>query len=204
MTMTQTRPTTDRPDVFTEATPRLRPWWVPWLVAIVVAALVIGIGSYFVYGRSTTAASMSRGGGPPPVTGYEAGHTVRFIHTEASDPQVSRLLTRMMRSPVILVTSLADVPPSVLGKVYVFANGVKTNPHGPLGFQPDVFDSVPGDTGYTPLRAVVLVTWNPGITPRVLRSVADLEVAEARGDLSVGAPGVVVNIPMVRWPGGRR
>lgn len=205
MTMTDTPPTTERPDFYTEAAPRLRPWWVPWVVAIVVAALVIGVGSYVVYGRNTTAVSMNNSGdSPPPVAGYEAGHQIRFIHTEASDARTAALLTRMMRSPVILVPALAGVPPSALGTVYVFANGVKTSPHGPLGYQPDVFDSVPGDPAYTPLRSVVVVTWQPTAAARVLRSVEDISAAQAGGELSLQRPGAVVNTPIVRWPAGHR
>jgi len=204
MTMTRSLTRAERPDIYTEGTPRLRPWWVPWLAAIVVAAMAIGVGSYFVDTRHTTAASMRNKGGPPHVSGYEAGRVVHFIHTEASDPKVAALLTRMMRSPVIAVPALAQAPPSALATVYVFANGLKTKPHGPLGFQPDVFDSVPGDPGYSPLRAVVLVDWSPQATPRVLRSVEEIMAAQARGKLSLTTPGVVVNIPLVRWPGGHR
>jgi hypothetical protein len=203
MTMTQARPSTEAPD-FYAATPRPRPWWVPWLAAIVVAALAIAVGSYLVYGRNVTAASMRGKGGPPQVTGYAAGHQIRFIHTEASDPDVTRTLTHMMRSPVILVPSLARVPDSALGTVYVFANGLKTHPHGPLGYQPDVFDSVPGEPNYSPLRAVVLVHWTAGVHPRVVRSAGEVAAAEAQGELNLSRPGVVVNIPIVRWPGGHR
>jgi anti-sigma regulatory factor (Ser/Thr protein kinase) len=44
----------------------------------------------------------------------------------------------------------------------VFANGVKpeNTPLGPLGFQPDVFDSAPGDPDYTPLRRIVEARWS--------------------------------------------
>lgn len=92
----------------------------------------------------------------PPVKAFARGQEVRFIHTEASDPQVAEMLTKMMASPVLVVPSLAQVPEGVLATVYVFRNGVKGE--GPFGFQPDVFDRPPREPGYSPLRAVHLVT----------------------------------------------
>jgi hypothetical protein len=62
------------------------------------------------------------------------------------------MLTQMTGgSPVVVVARLADVSEELVGIVYVFANGVEPDetPRGPLGFQPDVFDSAPGDPDYT-------------------------------------------------------
>jgi hypothetical protein len=205
----QTQERTERPEAYDEEfTPRVRPWWVPWVVALVVATLVIGVGSYFVYGRGSEVASMGMGGGDhavPPVTGLYAGQEIHFIHTEASDPQVAGMLSEMMASPVIVVRSLADVPDAVLADVYVFENGVQPDGEsGPFGFQPDVFDAVPGDVEYTPLRSVNLVTWRDGAQPRVLRSAEEVLAAEQAGEVDIARPGIVVNMPVVAWPGGER
>lgn len=87
----------------------------------------------------------------PPVAAYNDGEQVFFVHTETSDPEISDMLTGMMDSPVVTVPELARVPGAALAPVYVFTNGVKTDgARGPLGFQPDVFDTVPGDAEYTP------------------------------------------------------
>ena len=75
---------------------------------------------------------------------------------------------------------------------------------GPLGFQPDVFDKPPGDPGYRPLRKIVLVTWQAGVTARVLKSAADVEGAATNGEVTTEEPGVVVNMPFLTWPAGRR
>jgi len=56
--------------------------------------------------------------GIPPVKGYIEGKEIRFIHTEASDPKVAGLLTKMMGSPVLVVPSLAQAPESTLATVY--------------------------------------------------------------------------------------
>lgn len=75
---------------------------------------------------------------------------------------------------------------------------------GPLKSQPDVFDNPPGTSGYSPLRALNLVTWKAGPSARILKSAAEVREAEAKGEITVVRPGVVVNMPMLTWPGGHR
>lgn len=138
----------------------------------------------------------------PPVRGYAKGGEVWFIHTEASDARVAEMLTRMMGPKVLLVPSLGEVPDRLLGTVFVFRSGVRGD--GPMGFQPDVFDSVPGDPGYTSLRRVVLVGWREGQRARVLRSAAEVERATRDGAVDLERSAIVVNMPILVWPGGRR
>lgn len=138
----------------------------------------------------------------PPVKGYYAGEEILFIHTEASDPQVAHMLTTMMGPQVVLVPRLAEVPKSLLANLYVFTNGIQGG--GPFGFQPDVFDAVPGDEGYSPLRAINLVAWQEGVTARELRSVEEVEAAESKREVTIKHPGIVVNMPVLTWPGGHR
>ena len=139
----------------------------------------------------------------PLVGGLYNGGEVLFIHTETSDREVSTMLTEMMGGPqVILVPELADAPSSLLATLYVFTNGIEG--HGPFGFQQDIFDSVPGDDAYRPLRNVLLVEWDEGVTPMELRSVAEVKEAEANGEVTITEPGIVVNFPILVWPGGSR
>jgi len=152
-------------------------------------------------------AGMMSGEAPviPPVAGYSEGQEILFLHTEASDPEIAKLLTDMMGSPVLVVPALANVPKETLARVYVFTNGPKgAGAMGPLGFQPDVFESPPGFPGYTPLRSVILVTWKNQASARVLKSDAEVRERLQNGDLAMEQPGVVVNMPMVTWPGGQR
>lgn len=138
----------------------------------------------------------------PAGKAYADGKEIFFVHTEASDAGVAEKLTNMMKSPVILVPSLADVPEESLANVYVFTNGVEGS--GPFGFQADVFDNPPGSDGYTPLRSLNVITWADGVTARELTSAADVLAAEAAGELSIEQPGVVINMPFVVWDGGQR
>jgi len=140
--------------------------------------------------------------GIPPVKAYTEGTEIKFIHTEASDPKVAELLTEMMRSPVLVVPSLAQAPKEILADVYVFKNGVKGS--GPFGYQPDVFDNPPGTSGYRPLRSVVVVTWKNEKVARELKSAAEVKDAASKGDVAIEKPGIVVNMPLLTWPGGRR
>ena len=138
----------------------------------------------------------------PAGKAYAEGKEIYFVHTEASDAGVAEKLSAMMKSPVMLVPSLADVPDEALSNVYVFTNGVEGS--GPFGFQADVFDNPPGTDGYTPLRRLNVITWEEGSTSRELKSVAEVLEAESNGELGIERPGVVINMPFVVWDGGQR
>lgn len=142
---------------------------------------------------------------PPPVHGYSEGEAIFFLHTEASDSKIAEILTEMMRSPVPVVPSLARSTAEMTAPVYVFTNGIGPDgPRGPLGYQPDVFGHPPGSPGYTPLRRIVEVTWKDGATPRLLTAAKDIKAAAEEGSITLGETDVIVNMPMVTWPGGQR
>ncbi len=61
----------------------------------------------------------------PAGKAYAEGKEIYFVHTEASDTGIVERLTNMMKSPVLYVPSLAQVPDSTLANVYVFSNGIK-------------------------------------------------------------------------------
>jgi len=165
--------------------------WV-WAV-LVIAALSTGFtAGYFVNPV-----------GIPFTSGYVEGQRFKFIHPEASDAKVADLLTDMLNSPVIVVPSLAQAPEGIVANVFVFTNGVKRG-EGPFKFQADVFDRPPGTDGYSPLRALNLVSWKDERKSREMRSAAEVKAAEAAGEITITRPGVVVNIPFLTWPGGRR
>ena len=139
----------------------------------------------------------------PLVEGLYEGEAVQFLHTEVSDSGIAQILTDMMGPQVVVVSELAETPESLLANVYVFANGLEGG-GGPLGFQRDIFDAVPGDENYRPLRSINLVTWQEGSTARELGSVEELNEALAEGEVVIEQPGIVVNMPMMAWPGGQR
>jgi hypothetical protein len=138
----------------------------------------------------------------PTGKAYAEGKEIYFVHTEASDPGVAEKLTSMMKSPVILVPSLANMPDGSLANVYVFTNGVAGK--GPFGFQPDVFDNPPGTDGYSPLRRLNVIAWADETKARELKSATEVLDAKAAGELTIEQPGVVINMPFVVWDGGKR
>ena len=169
------------------------------IVIGIILILAAGIFGYFL-GRGNL---MQMGGQVivPQVRGYYDGRDILFIHTEASDQDVAQMLTMMMNSPVIFVPGLTKSAAAV-GNVYVFKNGVRGG--GPFGFQPDVFDSVPSDKNYTPLRNLTLVTWKEGVLIRELKSLSEIEEVLAKGEIEIGTPGIIINMPVISWPGGSR
>jgi hypothetical protein len=168
--------------------------WVRWIGLIVLLAVMLSACSATQSGPQTAALPVGKA--------FAEGKEIYFMHTEASDPGVADKLTNMMKSPVILVPSLAQLPDSVLANVYVFENGLVGK--GPLGFQPDVFDNPPGTEGYTPLRRLNVVTWADPAKARELKAAADVLAARDAGELTIAQPGVVINMPFVVWDGGKR
>lgn len=141
----------------------------------------------------------------PPVAGYAEGRRIFFIHTEVSDPKIGRIMTDMMNSPVPVVPSLAAAGEDMVASVWAFTNGVRPKgPRGPLDFQPDVFDHPVGSDGYRPLRRIHLVTWAEGARARLLKSAREVRAAMAAGEVAVERTDVVVNMPFLTWPGGKR
>lgn len=196
-------------------------FWI--VVGVTIAVVVLGLGAWWVWdlgqgmpmddtmdgGMDGGMADGGMGDMPhtdvrlPPVSGLYEGQEVFFVHPEASDPEVAGALTEMMGgSPVLVVPGLAEVPATARDEVYVFANGLEGM--GPLGFQPDVFPSVPGDDGYSPLRTVVLVTWHDEDQARELTSADEVEAAADGGEIELEETDTVVNMPMLTWPRGER
>jgi len=144
----------------------------------------------------------------PVIDAYYEGEKIWFIHTDVTDPGMAERLTKMINYRTVYAPKNAEaVDTAKLAKFYVFSNGIDhagIEPWGggPFGFQIDIFDSIPGDEEYTSLRTPYIVTWNEDARPRILKTVDDLKKVEAAGELTIEETGVVVNVPIVRWPGG--
>lgn len=138
----------------------------------------------------------------PAIEGLYEGEEILFIHTEVSDQEIANQMTANMGSPLLFVPALERVPEAARADVFVFTNGVSGS--SGQGFQPDVFDSAPGDPGYSPLRELNLVTWENEGSARVLGSPAEIKQAAENGEITIERPGVVFNMPILSWPGGER
>jgi hypothetical protein len=87
-----------------------------------------------------------------------------------------------------------------LANIYAFENGIQGS--GPLGFQPNVADSQPGDSEYSPLWRIILVKWGEGVTATELKSEQEILAAQQEGKLTISVSTMVVNCPFVHWQGG--
>ncbi|KAG2478733.1 MAG: hypothetical protein NPMRTH1_320002 [Nitrosopumilales archaeon] len=138
----------------------------------------------------------------PMIDGYYNGEKVFFVHTEVSDKNMADMMSMMINFPTLHVSDLTNIPQSELSKVYVFTSGIPgSGPYGggPFMFQIDVFDSVPGQIGYSQFRVPYLVTWNDDSIPRILTSEAEILEAESNGELTIQKTENVVNSPMLVW-----
>jgi len=141
----------------------------------------------------------------PMIDGYYDGEKVFFVHTEVSDKNMADMMSMMINFPTLHVSDLTNIPQSDMSKVYVFTNGIPgSEPYGggPFMFQVDVFDSVPGQIGYSQFRVPHLVAWNDDSTPRILTSETEILEAESNGELTIQKTGNVVNAPMMVWKSG--
>ncbi|MGC2572451.1 MAG: hypothetical protein WA364_13150, partial [Candidatus Nitrosopolaris sp.] len=121
----------------------------------------------------------------PLTRGYVNGFEVFYISTEASDKGLADHLTNLTHSRVSFAPALKNAPPQSLANIYVFQNGIKGS--GPLGFQPNVADSQPGDPGYSPLWRISNVEWKQGASPKELKSETDILSAQKNGELTISS-----------------
>lgn len=136
----------------------------------------------------------------PLVMGYADGNEVFYITTEASHQEVADHLTDLLGFSVTYAPAIKNTPKAALANIYEFTNGVEGT--GPLGFQPNVADSQPGDTEYSPAWAVQHVTWTDESVIRELTSEDEILEAQAADQLVIEETGVVVNCPFIQWEGG--
>ncbi len=138
----------------------------------------------------------------PMIDGYYKGNKVYFVHTEVSDSAMADMMSKMINFPTLYVPELKNIPEDQMARVYVFTNGVPgSEPYGggPFMFQIDVFDSTPGQAGYSQFRIPYLVTWNDDTSPRILNSESVILRAESEGKVTIEKSTFVVNVPMITW-----
>ena len=138
----------------------------------------------------------------PMHQGYYNGEDVYFIITDSSDPTHADIITENQGWQVELAPLLKNTPEEALSKTYLFTNGVEGS--GIHGYQGEVFTSTPEQPEvYSALTSHVHVTWNEGVTPRVLDSDAMIMKAADNEEITLAKLEVVLNMPQIVWPGGQ-
>ncbi|MFQ5970118.1 MAG: hypothetical protein ACE5J2_06465 [Nitrososphaerales archaeon] len=138
----------------------------------------------------------------PLMKGYYNDDEAFFIATESSDKMLADQLTEKNGWKVVEAPLLSKSAKSALSSVYIFTNGVAGQ--GSMGQQADVFDNTPAQTNaYSPLRKIIDVTWNDESKASELKSVDEIMAAETAGDVTLEETNIVLNLPMIKWPGGQ-
>ena len=136
----------------------------------------------------------------PMMKGYENGHEIFFIATDASDNKTAAQITNETGFKVNFAPILAQTPEAARGQAYVFTNGIPGQ--GPFGFQLPVVNAKPGDQGYSPLLQLNMVEWNQGIAAKEIKSVQEMMSAQQNGSLTIVKTNTIVNHPAIKWEGG--
>jgi len=116
------------------------------------------------------------------------GAAVWFVRTDASDQAFAQ------SEGLVFVPALQQAlqVPASLSAVYLFAQGTPD--------QHPVFSTAPGRADFTPLLRVHQVAFTG--TPTRLASAEQIQAATQEGRVRVTPTEVVVNFPLVAWPGG--
>ncbi|MBI5747327.1 MAG: twin-arginine translocation signal domain-containing protein [Nitrospirae bacterium] len=121
--------------------------------------------------------------------GYFEGDKAYFIRSEASDKDYARA-NGLIFSPRI---SLALDGEEMLGEK-AYADFYHIEGQWP------VLSSIPGRADYTPAWRIFRVSKKRDAG--ILKSVRSLKEAEGKGDISIRPTNIIVNFPLVKWPGG--
>ncbi|MBZ0276613.1 MAG: twin-arginine translocation signal domain-containing protein [Anaerolineae bacterium] len=116
------------------------------------------------------------------------GENVYYIRTDSSDADFAAQ-NRLVHVPLLNAAIAAE---GATSQLYTFENGADD--------QFPVISHVPNQDAYSPAWRVHRVTFKG--TPAVLNSVEAIQAAESAGDITVEALQLVVNFPVVKWPGG--
>ncbi|MCI0710459.1 MAG: hypothetical protein L0154_09890 [Chloroflexi bacterium] len=116
------------------------------------------------------------------------GEAAYYIRTDASD-QAFADANKLVFVPLL---NAALAAAGATSHLYTFENGVEE--------QFPVISSIPSDEAYSPAWQVHRVTFSG--TASLLDSESAIRDAEAAGDVSVEALPLVLNHPLVKWPGG--
>jgi hypothetical protein len=118
---------------------------------------------------------------------YVDGQRAYHIRTDSADEAFAKRTGLVYVPRVNTALRSGD-----FAEYYVFTNGAAG--------QLPVVSTAPGRDDYTPLFRISRVTFARG--PRVLTSLAQVKDAAAGGRVAITETKILVNYPLVRWPGG--
>jgi hypothetical protein len=116
------------------------------------------------------------------------GEDVYYVRTDASNQEFATE-NGLVFVPLLNAALSAD---GATSQMYTFTNGAAD--------QYPVVSSAPSEENYSSAWQIVNVTFNGD--PSVLTSVEEITAAEEAGDVTLEPQQLVVNFPIVKWPGG--
>ena len=120
-------------------------------------------------------------------TAVVGGQPAYYIRTDASDQDFAR------REGLVFVPRLQGaLGKNAYANLYQFEGGAAN--------QQTVLSTAPHLADYTPIYSVNRVTFRGA--PKLLNSADEVKRAEASNEVTVQATSVLVNYPVVKWPGG--
>jgi hypothetical protein len=132
----------------------------------------------------------------PLVVGWYDGQEVLYLTTDVSDKQAA---LDMGVNYVPRLANAINSSPGSVDDIFAVTNFTQGNiiPSAPLPTGPGNLDPE-----YSPLWQVSTVTWNPGVTPYLLRSESEVMAAAASGLVTIAQTNIVVNCPVIYTPQG--
>lgn len=138
----------------------------------------------------------------PLVHGWADGQPVDYITTDVSDPELAKALgvhyaPRLAEALPPADAARAPGQVSSVARVYAVTNFQQGN----------ILSALPLPSGsgnrnpeYTPLWQLIKVSWQPGHTPRLLRSQEEVLDAEEKKAVKLDTTRIVVNCPVLYAP----
>lgn len=124
------------------------------------------------------------------------GRTIYYIVTDAT-PEMPATMMGVASSP----TSAALMVSSAAVDLFQFGNGIKGA--GPMGFQPGIAASAPGDANYSPMWRIQIIAWKDTSSASLLETIDDINAKRKAGviDVNLAGPMVggdhIVNCPFI-------
>ena len=107
------------------------------------------------------------------------GRTVYYIVTDAT-PSGPASMMGVTDAP----TSASLIASSAAVDLFQFKNGITGS--GPLGFQPGIAASAPGDANYSPMWRIFMIGWNDPDNASILETIDDINFFKNEGLIQVG------------------
>ena len=107
------------------------------------------------------------------------GRTIYYIVTDAT-PSGPAGMMGVVSSP----TSANLIANSAAVDLYQFKNGLTGT--GPLGFQPGIAASAPGDANYSPMWRIFMIGWDDPSNAQLLETIDDMNAYKKAGLIDIG------------------